>query len=796
MDMFYPTNKGLEYAALTAMGKSLVFTKGKFGNGVRTNESIESMTELIKPLGELPIVKKIIKGNTILISTEFTNEVKGILLDTFYLSEVGLFAKLQNEDGTDDIDNPEVLVGYAFDSPGDKISGGVLTEFVINFPMTVAASENIVVEISSIAYALQKDLEETYLKLNEHTEDTNNPHNVTKSQVGLGNVPNVATNNQTPTFTEATTRSNINSGETMSTILGKIKKFFTDLKTVAFTGSYNDLSNKPTSMVNPNSLTLTMNGSTTTYNGSSTSSKTWYAPTSAGTNGYELISSGGAPVWKAPSYAVCSNEGTTSAKTVSITNFKLVVGAKVFIKFHNAHSSTATATLNISSTGAKPILNINNQPITQYNSWSNGETVEFLYDGTSFVAVSSTKGFCNKSPIITVGTINGNNTSGYSYCDFLCNGINDHLTIKSAIEFAHSISKVISVPTGIGSDAEIAPGTAYYRCVKVLFKRGVYNVNGSIFEDSSSSSDTYREIVLEGEGGVDTIFKKSNNTEALIDAPDFARIVLRNITLIHSDTFDYEFKAQGLHIDNCRVSISFSSSRTRSYAIILGTKYKKGMGVLKISDSTMEIICESSDIVPCYTGFEASSAQLYRSDIILKNKRHTTQESDGNYTELNLIYNLIKENTGRKSMINDCNIYCYGNTSISGINTDLDMIGNTIRLGTGAKISHYSADLTRVARNIFSNNKVYCSPTNLYLRFSVITGNTFDHNQDTELSSLYNHTLYNALNCTITGNMFIGYWKLFMKKNAIVSGNIYKGSLTKDSAVTSTVTLANNQGMS
>ena len=48
------------------------------------------------------------------------------------------------------------------------------------------------------------------------------------------------------TFTEAVTRTNIASGDTFSTILGKIKKFFTDLKAVAFSGSYNDLSDKPT----------------------------------------------------------------------------------------------------------------------------------------------------------------------------------------------------------------------------------------------------------------------------------------------------------------------------------------------------------------------------------------------------------------------------------------------------------------------------------------------------------------------------------------------------------------------
>lgn len=67
-----------------------------------------------------------------------------------------------------------------------------------------------------------------------------------KADVGLGNVPNVATDDQTPTVTEATTRANLASGDTLKTIVGKIKKFFSDLKTVAFTGSYSDLTDKPT----------------------------------------------------------------------------------------------------------------------------------------------------------------------------------------------------------------------------------------------------------------------------------------------------------------------------------------------------------------------------------------------------------------------------------------------------------------------------------------------------------------------------------------------------------------------
>ena len=49
-----------------------------------------------------------------------------------------------------------------------------------------------------------------------------------------------------PAFTEAGTRANIATGESLATMFGKIKKFFSDLKTVAFTGAYSDLSGTPT----------------------------------------------------------------------------------------------------------------------------------------------------------------------------------------------------------------------------------------------------------------------------------------------------------------------------------------------------------------------------------------------------------------------------------------------------------------------------------------------------------------------------------------------------------------------
>ncbi len=54
--------------------------------------------------------------------------------------------------------------------------------------------------------------------------------------------------NVTSDIQSATIRTNLTTGEKLAVSLGKIKKYLSDLKTVAFTGSYADLTEKPTSM--------------------------------------------------------------------------------------------------------------------------------------------------------------------------------------------------------------------------------------------------------------------------------------------------------------------------------------------------------------------------------------------------------------------------------------------------------------------------------------------------------------------------------------------------------------------
>lgn len=75
--------------------------------------------------------------------------------------------------------------------------------------------------------------------------------------------------NVTAKFSQASMRANLTTGEKLSVSFGKVMKWFADLKAVAFSGNYNDLSNKPAALKNPSALTLQMNGSSSQlYDGS------------------------------------------------------------------------------------------------------------------------------------------------------------------------------------------------------------------------------------------------------------------------------------------------------------------------------------------------------------------------------------------------------------------------------------------------------------------------------------------------------------------------------------------------
>ena len=96
--------------------------------------------------------------------------------------------------------------------------------------------------------------------------------------------------NTTVTFTSSSTRTNVATGDKLSIAFGKIAKYFGDLKSVAFTGNYNDLSNKPTIPTVTNDLT---NALKIKYDDAYTHSTSAHAPVNAQENKIESITVNG-----------------------------------------------------------------------------------------------------------------------------------------------------------------------------------------------------------------------------------------------------------------------------------------------------------------------------------------------------------------------------------------------------------------------------------------------------------------------------------------------------------------------
>lgn len=753
MEKFYPTKAGIEYAALTAQGKIIEFTKGKFGDGVRSTENITELTDLIHPLGELPISKKSVKNSTIITTTQFSNRVGGSILPTFYLTEIGLFAKLVNVDGTDDKEHPATLIGYAFDVHGDKISGTSLSEFIINIPLTVANADNVIVDIDSLVYPTLKQFEdevntrktedeELQNSLNVHITDTSNPHGVTAEQIGLDKVPNVATNDQTPTFTEAATRVNITSGETLSTLFGKIKKFFTDLKTVAFTGSYTDLSNKPTSMQNPNSLTLTMNGSSSSYNGASSASKSWYAPTNVGTAGYNLISNGsGAPVWQQLPYAVCNTSGSTVAKTVSITNFKLVTGVRVFIKFTYAHDSTTKATLNVNNTGAKSIRYKGygvfkgynggyNSTNKQYpNSWEAGEIVEFIYDGTEWVSTLEKRKIDHSN--IVVGTIN---VDGYRIppsindVDFMCgiDGKSDVEVIQEAINASRNGSRII-------------------------FKKGNYSIDAPIYMYSGNHA-----CKLSGEQTGDRPKLKFSNNGIITsrssssDSKASYPLYFENIAMELIPQLCIE--AGSIYFDNVFSRLDVTTAQN------LGSTPIKSSGLFKVERSEIHLWIRNSTSYICYCGIDCTKIEIDDSSITLQNECSPSMPSGGD--DLNFIYN-----TNATGYIRNSKLTGQGNGRTNFINgkVTIDECDITLK-NRNHSLCHYTTNTEQKLCSLRDCTINYTAST--YLTFGKIEG-CFFINKVTTDSSSENNKLQILCPTQMIGNTFIGRSEMNFNSNKV-----------------------------
>lgn len=209
----------------------------------------------------------------------------------------------------------------------------------------------------------------------------------------------------TVTFAAATERKNIVSGEKLSTIFGKILKFFTDLKTVAFSGSYNDLTNKPTI---PAAYTLPL-ASGTTRGGV----KTGYAQNN---KNYPVQLSNEQMFVSVPWTDTNTDTKVTQNAVTDNASYPLLLGQK--------SQSTTTTTTACFDSGVT--LNPNNNTI---NANISGAAAKATNDGNgkNIANTYATKDELNSNlnivPKMFFGILNPNTTLVFPYWSYITKGL-------------------------------------------------------------------------------------------------------------------------------------------------------------------------------------------------------------------------------------------------------------------------------------------------------------------------------------------------------------------------------------
>ena len=231
------TNAGIELLKNALSGGTITVTAIKSGAGKVDVSALKSQTAVssIKQSGTVQGVTK--TNETIKIGVLFSNAG---LSAGYSMTQLGIYAKGST--------GSEVLFAISQSTTGKEVpaeSAMPSWSLVHNFYIKLNNDVKMTATVDPEGYVTFETMQTA---LDKHTGNKSNPHSVTKSQVGLGSVPNVATNDQTPTYSDTTTLVTLSSGEKISIAFAKIK--------LAITTLINHLANKS----NPHGVTKSQVG--------------------------------------------------------------------------------------------------------------------------------------------------------------------------------------------------------------------------------------------------------------------------------------------------------------------------------------------------------------------------------------------------------------------------------------------------------------------------------------------------------------------------------------------------------
>ena len=208
------TEAGRLLMAEVLAGEKLQFTHFVIGSGeCGSQDDWEGLTGPINRVMDVSISNYQRDGEVATLHGEFSNsEVE----NEFWWRELCIYATLPDVENYGSVmcfyGNAEGLAEFV---PASDSSVNVTHRW--DTSLKVDSDADVSAVVHSVTYATNE-------QLNKHIEDDTNPHKVTKAQVGLGSVPNVSTNNQTPTYILPLKLAALTNGERLSIAFGKIAK--------------------------------------------------------------------------------------------------------------------------------------------------------------------------------------------------------------------------------------------------------------------------------------------------------------------------------------------------------------------------------------------------------------------------------------------------------------------------------------------------------------------------------------------------------------------------------------------
>jgi len=202
-------------------GASIEFSYFMLGNGACPNpDDWSGLTAPISPVMKCNITKFSRVNDKVVLQGEFSN---ANVPEAFLWYELCVFATIPDDE---EYQNVMVFYGNA-DALAEYVPGPDSTVAVTHrwdTTITLSSSASVSAMVQSITYA-------TIEQLNAHIGDKTNPHNVSKEQVGLGNVVNAAPNDMVVNFDCNGILTELAQGENLFAVISKLASAIVVLQT-------------------------------------------------------------------------------------------------------------------------------------------------------------------------------------------------------------------------------------------------------------------------------------------------------------------------------------------------------------------------------------------------------------------------------------------------------------------------------------------------------------------------------------------------------------------------------------